>query len=52
MFFEVEFLPFYWKLAPLALGLGVLFPVFSKPLIPHWKPTLTLVEDFFVLNWM
>lgn len=52
MFFEVEFLPFYWKLAPLALGVGVLFPVFSKPLLSDWKPVFNLFEDFFILNWV
>lgn len=51
MFFEVEYLPFYWKLAPLALGVGVLFPVFNKPLVKN-SVNLQMVEDFFVLNWM
>lgn len=49
MFFEVEYLPFYWKLAPLALGVGVLFPVFNKPLVKN-SVNLQMVEDFFVLN--
>lgn len=51
MFMEVEFLPFAWKIAPLALGVGVVFPTFGLlHKIENFNSGFFL-EDFFSLNW-
>lgn len=52
MFFEMEFLPFYWKLAPIALGVAVTFPTLRlfnsyKYLENFWLS----LEDFFTISW-
>lgn len=52
MFFEIEFLPFYWKLAPIALGVAITFPTlrcftsykFLEDFFLSW-------EDFFTISW-
>lgn len=54
MFLEMEFLPFFWKIAPLALGFGVVFPFFSTF---HIRSIVLgnfyhIFEDFIVLSWM
>ena len=54
MFLEIEFLPFFWKIAPLALGVGVVFPFFFKLKLisQHFYTLYIIVEDFFTLSWI
>lgn len=52
MFFEMEFLPFHWKLAPIALGVAVTFPAIrlfhNYSLFENFWLSL---EDFFTVSW-
>lgn len=54
MFMEVEFLPFSWKIAPLALGIGLVFPYVTTYKLNNvgCLSFLRSLEDFFVLSWV